>query len=77
MLDNFAEWLKLQETGVDDLFMPNNPPQDRMPHNVVAGKGDGLDYNNPMRRKSNPTSAFPTYGGEPLPGNKRAKMKKN
>jgi len=76
MVDNFSEWLKIQEMSVGDIFMPGTTAQDRQPHNVVAGLGDKLDYNNPMRRKSNPTSAFPTYGGDPLPGNKKAKLKK-
>jgi len=75
MMDNFAEWLKLQEVGNDQPLPPTVPP-DRQPQNVNAGLGDKLDYNNPMRRKDNPTSAFPTYGGDPLPGNKKAKMKK-
>ena len=80
MIDKFCDWLKLNEVGAD-LPMPGTVDQARQPHLVNAGLGDGSkrnwkDFMNPMRRTSSPTSAFPTYGGEPLPGNKRA-MKKH
>ncbi len=64
-MDKFAEWLKLQEVGAD-IPMPKTVPQDRQPKNVIGGLSDRLDLNNPMRRKDNPTSAFPTYT-DPLP----------
>ncbi len=68
-MDKFAEWLKLIEVGAD-IPMPKTVPPDRQPQNVNAGLGDKLPFNNPMKRKDNPTSAFPTYT-DPLPGNKK------
>lgn len=67
----FKEWL--QETGNDDPIPPT-PDQARRPDLIVGGLPDGTKLNNPMRRKSNPTSAFHTYslpGSDPLPGNKK------
>jgi len=78
-MDKFAEWLRLQEVGAD-IPMPSTVPPDRQPQNVNAGLGDkGMELNNPMRRKSAPTSAFPTGtlpGSDPLPGNKKLMKKK-
>lgn len=78
MFSNFSKWIKLQEAEI--MPLPGTVDQARQPHLVNAGLGDGSikkkrDLNNPMRRVSNPTSAFPTYGGDPLPGNTKA-MKK-
>jgi hypothetical protein len=73
-VDNFSEWLKLQEGLVD---APKTPDQARRHDLVGAGLGDGLEPSNPMHVQGGITSAFPTYGGKPLPGNKKAKLKKS
>ena len=61
----FKQWLEIIDSGP----FPPTVAQDRRPDVVNAGIGDKKTPK-PMRR-SPITSAFPTYGGEPLPGNKR------
>lgn len=72
----FSNWFKIQEY-IDSGPFPATGDQARRPDLVNGGIGDKQTDIRPNPMKNNPpTSAFPTYGGEPLPGNKKP-MKKS
>ena len=69
LMDSFKRWLEYIDAGP----FPATVAQDRQPHNVNGGIGD---KGTPRQMRRNPpTSAFPTYGGDPLPGNKKTLKK--